>query len=213
MKSKEIKINFIYESKLFGEFTWKQNEKLGDILLAFTSKNDINIKSVFFLLNGRKIEKSDYDKYINQIPIELNEKSLNILVYNYSNSDENNLLKKNKNITIFFSFKSNFIKIQSTMKTQILDICKSFANKTEKNLDSLNFYYRNKKLNLYRNLEEIVYESDKIRSQIDIYVEDKEIKVNSFCRKYKLNVLISILIISIIIVVILVFKVIIPKIK
>ena len=143
MNDNEIIVIFKYESQPT-EYCCKckNNEKMKTVCLAFLSKKNLNIDSVIFLLNGKNIENSDYEKIVGQFVTDLNKNNLNILVYN-KNDDNNpnpestdrNLADKDQEAYAIFFYKSELTKIKCTMKSKILDVSRTFSQIKELNFD------------------------------------------------------------------------------
>ena len=169
-----IKVKITYESKDSQTIICKPNESIKEILLSFAANNGIDFNSVYFLINGKKIEKSDYEQPINKFCSKLNEGELNILTYDIFNTEETNLrtipFNTTDKIEIIFWYESSPIKFETSLKTKIEDISKSFAKRIGKNLDELEFIYRNEEItfNNSKILGEIVSQSDINRKKIEI---------------------------------------------
>ena len=211
MSYKEIEINFSYESQPIITFKCKPNEIISQVCQAFASKIDINFNSLLFLLDGKSLEKADFDEPITKFI--RNENILSILVYNNPNAEEKDSLNLNKKIHIIFWYKSEPIVINCFPKSKMADICKSFAIKANKDLNLLSFSYMNKKLNLEKNFDEIATKMDINRKQMEIQAEeiDNKVEENNINRdnqttffKNNFKILLIILLIIIVVVVVIV---------
>jgi len=218
MSAKEIKVIFNFNQQN-DEFICKSNEKIENVCKKFTYERAINFNSVFFLVNGKKLFKEDYKKTIAQLAYG---GILNLLVIeNNTKSEESLILKQNKNASVIFWFNSYPVGIQCLINTKIDEVCISFSNKIGKDFYSLDFYYRNSKLDFTKTFADIASREDIIAKKIEIYVEENRniIKENylnyeeKFTCNKKLILIIVILVILIIIIVFIVilFKVILKK--
>ena len=85
------------------------------------------------------MENLDFNKSLRQFINKFNKDTLNILVFN--NSFKSSYIYNDNYVHAIFTFKSDFIKIQCNLNSKMFDICKRFAKKIGKNVNSFNFYY------------------------------------------------------------------------
>ena len=84
---KEITLKFIFvETQKKFELTCKPDEKIAEICQKFSKKYQLDLNKIFFLLEGRKLEKSDYEKSISEFVSLSNSEDLNILICNFDNT-------------------------------------------------------------------------------------------------------------------------------
>ena len=84
---KEITLKFIFvETQKKFELTCKPDEKIVEICQKFSKKYQLDLNKIFFLLEGRKLEKSDYEKSISEFVSLSNSGDLNILICNFDNT-------------------------------------------------------------------------------------------------------------------------------
>ena len=84
---KEITLKFIFvETQKKFELTCKPDEKIVEICQKFSKKYQLDLYKIFFLLEGRKLEKSDYEKSISEFVSLSNSEDLNILICNFDNT-------------------------------------------------------------------------------------------------------------------------------
>ena len=215
MYNREVKIIFIFESQE-DTFKCKSNEKLGEILMAFASKKDLDHNQINFLLDGRRIESSDYNKPISQFVTIINEGNLHILASKNEPSENVELLNLNQDTTAVLWFDTEPIEIKTHMNTKMKDISQSFANKIGKNLNSLIFKYREQQLDNSKSLYQIANQNDKNRRKLDIFVEETfnnledtinnaNTKNNSFFEQNKKAIIIILILIILIIILVILF--------
>ena len=172
MTNSGIRVHFKYESYPNITLKFNSNKKINEVCRQFAKEKNINFNTVFFILNGTKLENGDFDQPLYNFVPGINKDSLHILVYDYQKSEVFNL---NENFNAVFYFKSSSIKIQCFLRSKILDASKAFTSKICKDINSLNFKYNGQKINLYKTFNEIVNQYDKNRRQIDIIVEENYI--------------------------------------
>ena len=219
MGNKIIKVNFIYESHPNISFECEQKQKLKDIFEEFASQNGINLNSIYFIINGQKLTESDFDKSLKEFITPKNKDELNIFVYDneIENSENRDLLNLNQNGIIVFSYRSEFIEIKCSIKSKMGDVTNNLANQIGSNVNDLDFYYGNTKLNFGKTFDQLINKVDLKKGKMEIKVEEKKenkkIKENnntnnniqnekeSFCYKNKkIIIIISIIIIIILII-------------
>ena len=230
MGNKIIKVNFIYESHPNISFECEQKQKLKDIFEEFASQNGINLNSIYFIINGQKLTESDFDKSLKEFITPKNKDELNIFVYDneIENSENRDLLNLNQNGIIVFSYRSEFIEIKCSIKSKMVDVTNNLANQIGSNVNDLDFYYGNTKLNFGKTFDQLINKVDLKKGKMEIKVEEKkenkkimedntnnniQNEKESFCYKNKkIIIIISLIIIIILIIfIILLFTVILKK--
>ena len=114
MNGKEIEVVLEYESTITETIKCKSNEKIKEIFLAFCSNNRIALENVYFLINGKMVEKSEYSRSVIEFCSIFNANKLNILVYNTIDTEETEFRTipfSNDKIDIIFWYDSRPIKI------------------------------------------------------------------------------------------------------
>ena len=145
--SSPIYIPKYYESQESQTIICKPNEKLKTVSQKFCLNKGINFKKVYFLFDGKKIEKADYNKEVSEL-IQTNIRDeLNILVYdiNLSETAELNSDDFDKECEVIFWFKSRPNSIKCKLKSKMLDICQNIAKICGKDLYSIDFIFKDKK--------------------------------------------------------------------
>jgi hypothetical protein len=117
----EVEINFNYESQNNIRIKCKLNEPIKQVLLQFSSKNNIDFDKLNFLTNGKLIEKSDYNEPTRKFLADLNLRKLTILVYNKVESEQARL-DQHKEIVVVFWFRGNPTSIKSSINNKMKDI-------------------------------------------------------------------------------------------
>ena len=101
-----IKVNFIYHGQKKVYF-YEPLTILREIFQTYAAENEFDFNSIKFLLNGKAIENTDYDKCILYLfsNNKKENKELNIMVkYNFD-SEEDIPENKDKDINVIFQFK------------------------------------------------------------------------------------------------------------
>ena len=180
MGNTNIKVNFIYGSHPDMTFKCKSNQKLKDICEEFLNQNGIDFNSVYFMINGKRLKKTDFYKTINLFTTNKSKNFLNIIVHeniiDINNSENRDLLNFNKNTSIIFSYKSDFIEIKCSIKSKMADVTKNFANDIGTDINALDFYYKNKKLKFGKTFDEIINHIDLKKGKMEIKVLEKKEK-------------------------------------
>ena len=174
-----IKVKFTYESQESQTIICKPNEKLKTVSQKFCLNKGINFKKVYFLFDGKKIEKADYNKEVSEL-IQTNIRDeLNILVYDINLSETTKLNSDDfdKECEVIFWFKSRPNSIKCKLKSKMLDICQNIAKICGKDLYSIDFIFKDKKIDMTKIFEEIANEIEKEEGKIELKVE--EIHVNN----------------------------------
>ena len=175
MLKNEIKVFFGYEGEPEEKFTFKENEKIKDVCLHFASKKGILFDSVYFMFDGNVLVSSKYNKPLKAFINGLSGRELHILV---KNRDNPNYINSNKKIKVIFIFESEPEEIEFPIKTKMEDVFKFFANKKGKNIHSLYFEYRNKKVDSNKIIEELAVISDINRGKLEMIVKENNIDIN-----------------------------------
>ena len=166
-----MEANFTYESQKFEPIHSQPRDKIRDICESFCSKNGIDFEKAYFEIEGfGSLEKVHYNKPLSWFVCG---QVLNITVKTINDSERNEL-NTEENIEVIFSFNLSSTNIECTLKSQILDVCESFAYKINKDLNSLDFFYNNNKLDLSKTFCEIAEERDIKKRKIKIIVKEKE---------------------------------------
>ena len=171
-----------------------QNEKMKVAIEELSKQIDIDINSLVLLSEGKTITKSDFDRPIKEIFTSPNKNTFEILVYDNSlvkvtqpPESERGLMKgNNRIINIVFHFKLDPQEYEFPLDAKIHDIIETFSNKNGLNSGSLNFIYKNQKLDSLKTLEEIVSINDKDKKKMEIKVEEKKI-INSEKNNNQIN--------------------------
>ena len=226
MKEEEIIVNFTYKN-LEKSLICKPEEQIIEVLKSFSLENNVNFRSVRFLIKGQRLIKSDYylpinnfissknkgflsisvvdiikninnDKIIkttddvkktennnisnnNDIPINIIEPPI-VDKYKFNCLKDNNivdtdniapktdkeLIKEDKKVQNVFIFKSCVTEIQCSLKDNTFDTFKAFAKDNGENLDSLSFFYKERKIDHLKTFEEIVDTKDVNEGRIEI---------------------------------------------
>ena len=171
-----IKVNFTYESHPNISFECTQKQKLKDIFEEFASQNGINLNSIYFIINDKKLTESDIDKSIKEFITPKNNYELNIFVYDndIENSENRDLLNLNQNGIIVFSYRSEFIEIKCSIKCKIVDVTNNLANQIGSNVNDLDFYQGNTKLNFGKTFDQLINKVDLKKGKMEIKVEEKK---------------------------------------
>ena len=97
---KEIAIRFISsETQDEYELTCKPDEKVIEVFQKFSKENKFDFNKIFFLFEGNKLKKSDYEKPISDIIPSSNSGNLNVLICRFTTvatPNKNDIQKKNK---------------------------------------------------------------------------------------------------------------------
>ena len=166
-----MEVNFTYEAQKFDPIRCQIRDKIKDICESFCSKNGINFNKAYFEIEDfGRLEKVHYNKPLSWFVCG---QVLNIAIHDVNDSERNEL-NIDENIEVIFSFNFKSTNIACTLKSQILDVCESFSFKINKNLNSLDFFYKKNKLDLSKTFCEIADQREiKIR-KIKINVKEKE---------------------------------------
>ena len=158
----------------------------------------VELNSINFILEGTGITPKDFNQNIGKYVTDLNKGIIELLISDRNNSELE--LINNQELHVLFAYKYEFFKIRCESDDQIFDICQKLCVKVGENINYLNFYYRNQKLDLYQNFDEVVSAKDFRRKEIQIYVEknnkkqndknDKENKICSFIKKNMIAIII-----------------------
>ena len=170
MEDKEIQVNFIYNSEPPETIKCKSNEKIEMVCKAFASKRGLNFLSHHFLFNGQILQTTDFTKSIKELLNQLNPSNLSVLVIEKSNPEENS--EQNRKIKVNFWFKTEPTIIQCNFESKVVDVCMKFANKIGKNINSLNFIYKQQKLDFSKNFNEIIDHFDNNKGSLEVLVEE-----------------------------------------
>ena len=183
-----VNVKFIYDNNV-KILKCNSNWNMRKICEKFTLDIGIDIDSVFFLFNGEKIKREDFNKSLMQYINKYNINVLNILVFNIDSN-------QNQSAHIIFSINSEQINIECSMNTKLVDICKKFANKIGKNFSNLCFYYEGQKLDLEKSFIEVATQKEINRKEINVLVEKnpnfKRYDNSFFKRKNKIIIIIII---------------------
>lgn len=210
MNHREIKVMFYYNGNYQCEFNCKPNQNVRQICSKYAKKYGMSFYSLFFVACGKKLDSLDFDKSLNQLLKTYNNNLLPILVYkgnddsvSSENTENRNILTLN-NVYVFFIFRSQTTKIKCKRGSQIVNICKSFANKVNKSLNSLEFFYRNQNLDFSKTFAEIANTNDINNRQIEITVKEIDLSTidrdsikiinQSFCQTNKKKKIIFVII-------------------
>ena len=178
MGNKEIKVNFIYEFHPNFLLTCKPSKKLIEVCLEFISQHGIDFNLVYFMINRTILNESDFDKPIINFVTAKNKGVLNIFVYDndVDNSENRDLLNLNQNGVVIFSYRNELIEIKCSIKSKMVDVTKNFAKGIGTNVDALDFYYGNKKINSGKTFDQIINQIDLKKGKLQIKVEEKKEK-------------------------------------
>ena len=186
--------------------------------IASNIEKDFN--TIYFLFNGLMLKEEDYEKPICEFVSSLNEDVISFIVKDLNKSENAALLDEKKAVIVFW-FNGECSEIQCSFKSKLNVILDNFTKNKELQINDLNFYYRQQKINnSSKTFAEIANIVDKNHGKIEIEVkyknvefEDKNhIENKSFCKKNKKKILLIslviniILIIFVIIIVFIVFK-------
>ena len=95
------------------------------------------------------------NKTLNQFLRNNNERTVNILVVVCNTSEDENENIRNKKCYIYFTFNSNEIKTECNNDTKIYDVARKFTRKIGKDINSLIFLRKGKKLDSSENFKEL----------------------------------------------------------
>ena len=165
-----MEVFFTYKTKKFKPFRCEPQEKIKDICESFCSNNNIVFSNVYFEIEGLSLEKAHYNKPISWFVCD---DKVDIFIYDNYNTERSEL-NFEEECEVIFWFKSNSTIIKCNYKSQMIDVCESFAKKINKNLFSLDFFYRTKKVEKYKKFCEIAGENDKKKRKIKIIVEERK---------------------------------------
>ena len=171
MSNNEITVHFSYNSEAQEIFTCKSNERIESVCREITSRKNLNFDSVYFLLGGKRLDNTQYEKPVSDYLSELNEGHLIILLYDELDLDDE--IVENKKLDICFWFRGFMTKVECDMTSNVIDISKLFASLLDRDFNKLSFKYRNSQLDLDKNFEEIATQTDKNKGVIEILVEEK----------------------------------------
>ena len=197
----EVTINYQYESMPKGQIKCKSNETVKSICKEIARRLKVELNSINFILEGTGITPKDFNQNIGKYVTELNKGIIELLVSDRDNSEFE--LINNQELHVLFAYKYEFFKIKCESDDQIFDICQKLCVKVGENINYLNFYYRNQKLDLYQNFDEVVSAKDFRRKEIQIYVEKNNKKIiekndekNKICSFIKKNMIAIIIIVG-----------------
>ena len=174
MNINEIEVYFRYEGEQEIRYKYKENEKIKDICIDYASKKGIIFDCVHFLFQGNVLQLSDYDKPLNYFLSKLSGNQLHILVREKDNIDD---IIKNKKIKVILIFESVPEEIEFSLQTKMKEVFEFFAMRKTKNFFSLDFEYRNTKIDYNKNIEEIANIYDKNKGKMEIIVKQKDIDI------------------------------------
>ena len=197
----EVTINYQYESMPKGQIKCKSNETVKSICKEIARRLKVELNSINFILEGTGITSKDFNQNIGKYVTDLNKGIIELLVSDRDNSEFE--LINNQELHVLFAYKYEFFKIRCESDDQIFDICQKLCVKVGENINYLNFYYRNQKLDLYQNFDEVVSAKDFRRKEIQIYVEKNNKKIiekndekNKICSFIKKNMIAIIIIVG-----------------
>ena len=191
---KKITIIFNYESQTITNIQCNIDDKLSKVLQNYATKMGFDLKSIFFLYNGAKIEDNDYDLKIQEKIANYDEekKIITILVYKILiykiDKNINSEQKINKNeINVLFILDSNhYYKQKSTWDTIIKTICDEYIKTKNLNRKLITFKYNDVKIDLNKRFIDIVnvHDKDCRGMTINVYT-GHPLKVKFYYKKYK----------------------------
>ena len=217
MSDKKIIVNFKYENQDKGEIFFESDKTLKEVCEEFVSINGLDFGSVYFMFNGKKINKSNYNKILNQLLPNVKHRCLDINVYDEQKTEQvpiNVNININKTYKTIFWFSSKTTILECSLDTKMEDICKQFSQQIKRDFNKLIFKYGNEQINLSQNYSEISKQNDIERKEIDIIVEEKheETNANDNNNYRRLNIIFAIAgVILIIIIIILILILVVKK--
>ena len=129
------------------------NDYMKDLLKKYGYKSDINIKDVYFTLNGEKINE--------ELKLgELNIKDQNIRILVHENI-------KNSNISLIFSFKGAELMIQGNTNDYMKNIFKKYSIKSDINIKDVYFTLNGQKINEEKKLGDLNITEQTIRISVN----------------------------------------------
>ena len=172
LNPKQTLINIIFDYKTIRSEPkqYPINEIIENVLKSYALEVKIDLNSIVFLYNGKKIERQEYKKTLNDI-IHIFDREINkmyILVLepdreeNEISQQNNNGNENNNKINLKFILNSeNTYQIEVSSENKLKEICIEYTQKNNLIFNSLSFQYGGKKIDLNKKFSEIISDFDK----------------------------------------------------
>ena len=173
MSSSEINLIISYESQEKETLKCNSTEKLENVLEKFKKEKNIEDPSLMILYGGKTIQEDDLKKSLFQIMTgrDKHDSTMNILLYRNATKIAQD--KSNINIKLVINSR-NAIVLQGKREDKLRDILIRNGAKINMNINSFDFKYRNKDVDIDKKFDQIVNITDNNSCQMTLNAYTKK---------------------------------------